>query len=272
MAVGYKAGLKSGLSPGYYMFSAFEPRIVRQDSCGVRFNCLIADRVAELWYDIPPHPKIRLEEALALPLELDRAADIAWREMEILRNHMVRPGDQIVECGCHHGLTTVMLASWTGTTGFVWAFDAVPLNAAIARRNLELNKIENAAAYCAAIGGRTQIVNCFNESNVVVKPAKKILPSSTVMVRLEDVVPDHVDVLKLDVEGCELDILESSASLLERVPRLAIELHTDLLPAGGVERVLATLKGRELHVLWENGSFELYCGQSLTERVHLFSY
>jgi FkbM family methyltransferase len=254
------------------MFSEFEPRIVRQDSCGLKFNCIIADKVGELWYDSPRHAPISMAEALSSPLELDRHAAADWKEMGILRDHLVRRGDWIVECGCHHGLTTIMLASWTGKGGFVFAFDAVPLNAAVARRNLELNRIENAAVYCAAIGGKTQIVNCFNESNVVVKPGKRVSPASTLMVKLEDVAPERIDVLKLDVEGCELDILETSANLLTRVPRLAIELHVDLLPPDGVERVLAMLAGRGLHVLWENGTFEPYKAQKLTERVHLFSF
>src|SRR5215472_15444499 len=122
------------------MFSDFEPRIVRQDSCGVRFNCIIADRVGELWYDNPRHEPISAADALSRPLELDRRAVADWKEMGILRDHLVRPGDSIVECGCHHGLTTIMLASWTGERGFVFAFDAVPLNTAVARRNLELNR------------------------------------------------------------------------------------------------------------------------------------
>jgi FkbM family methyltransferase len=254
------------------MFSEFEPRIVRQESCGLKFNCIIADRVGELWYDNPRHEPISVTEALALPLELDRHATADWKEMGILRDHLVRPGDCVVECGCHHGLTTIMLASWTGNGGFVFAFDAVPLNTVVARRNLELNHIENATVCCAAIGGKTQIVNCFNESNVVVKAGTRINPASAIMVRLEDVAPKRIDVLKLDVEGCELDILESSANLLMRIPRLAIELHVDLLPTGGVDRVLATLKDRPLHVLWENGTFEPYKDQTLNERVHLFSF
>jgi len=254
------------------MFSEFEPRIVRQHICGLKFNCIIADRVGELWYDNPRHEQISVTDALALPLELDRHAAGDWKEMSIFRDHLVRPGDWVTECGCHHGLTTILLASWAGDRGFVFAFDAVPLNTVVARRNLELNHIDNATVCCAAIGGKTQLVNCFNESNVVVKSGSRINPASSVMVRLEDVAPERIDVLKLDVEGCELDVLESSANLLTRIPRLAIELHVDLLPAGGVDRVLATLSGRALHVLWENGTFEPYNNQTLTERVHLFSF
>ncbi|HEY2446022.1 MAG TPA: FkbM family methyltransferase [Rhizomicrobium sp.] len=254
------------------MLSEFEPRIVRVDSCGVKFNCVIADKLGERWYDTPRHDQLSAAEALNLPLELDRRVVAGWKEMGILRDHLVRPGDRIVECGCHHGLTTIVLASWTGDKGFVFAFDAVPFNVVVARRNLELNHLHNAAVYCAAVGGRTQLVNWVNESNVIVKPAKTVTPNSTVMVRLSDVLPDRIDVLKLDVEGCELDIMESSASVLNQIPRLAIELHPDLLPPGGVKRVLGMLKHRRLHILWKNETFEPYDGQAITERAHLFSF
>lgn len=253
------------------MFSDFEPRIVRQESCGVKFNSIIADRVGELWYDTPRHETITAEQARSLQLCLDRKAPADWKEMGILRDLVVRPGDRVVECGCHHGLTTIMLASWAGRGGFVWAFDAVPLNTVVARRNLELNRIENAAVYCAAIGGKRRLVNCFNDSNVIVKAGGRTLPSSTIMVRLEDVVQSRADVLKLDVEGCELDILETSASLVSAIPRLAIEVHTDLLPRHGVARILEILKPRRLHILWENGTFESYTDQPIAERVHLFA-
>jgi FkbM family methyltransferase len=254
------------------MFSDFEPRIVRQESCGVKFNSIIADRVAELWYDTPRHEPMTVHQALSQPLGLDRKAHADWKEMGILRDCLVRPGDRVVECGCHHGLTTIMLASWAGQNGFVWAFDAVLLNAIVARRNLELNRIENGAVYCAAVGGKRQLVNCFNESNVVVKPGDRTMPSSTIMVRLDDITPSGVDVLKLDVEGCELDILESSAALISTIPRLAIEVHTDLLPPNGVRRILEILKPRPVHVLWESGTFEKYIDQPITERVHLFAF
>lgn len=255
------------------MFSDFDTRLVRTACCGVKFNSLIADRVAELWYDNPRHARISLEQALSTSLEIDRSAEANWKEMGILRDYIVRPGDRVVECGCHHGLTTIMLAAWVGPKGFVQALDAVLFNAMVAKRNLEINGIANAAVFCAAIGGTRQVARYYNESNVVVRPDIKAPdPNSTIMVTLDDVIHDNIDVLKLDVEGCELDILEGSGRLISKIPRLAIEVHTDLLPPNGVSRVLSTLKGRPLHVLWEDGRFERYTGQPITERVHIFSY
>ncbi len=255
------------------MFSDFDARIVRQDSCGVKFNTLIADSMGELWYDTPRHPQISLEQAHSLKFEVDRKAEIGWKEMAILRDHILRAGDRVLECGCHHGVTTVLLAGWVGPRGFVTAFDAVLLNAMIAKRNLELNHIANARVYCAAIGGSRQIVSYRDESNVVIeKGAERPGSESTVMITLEDAMQRGADVLKLDVEGCELDILETSRELVQRIPRLAIEVHTDMLPKDGIDRLLQCLKDRQLHVLWENGAFEKYSGQKIGERVHLFAF
>jgi FkbM family methyltransferase len=254
------------------MFAEFEPRIVRQDSCGVKFNSIIADKVAELWYDTPRHEEISLGQALGLELRVDPKAAIDWPEMRILRDHIVHRGDTILECGSHHGVTAIMLASWIGPTGFLRTFDAVLFNALVAKRNLEINGIAHAAAYCAAIGGKRCLVNYYDESNVIVRHGPSASPLSTVMVTLDDIIDGPVDVLKLDVEGAELEILEASAELVRRIPRLAIEVHTDLLPKDGIARLLKTLTGRKLYVLWENGRYEPYSGQPITERVHLFSY
>lgn len=259
------------------MFSDFDARIVRQDSCGVKFNSIIGDKVGELWYDTPRHPTISMEEALQLPLELNRDADVAWKEMGILRDHIVRPGDSVIECGCHHGLTTIMLASWIGPDGFIKAFDAVLFNALIAKRNLEINGITNAAVYCAAIGGKRRITNYdpgSDGSNVVIQAGRESSALSTVMVTLADVVKGRVDALKLDVEGAELEILETSHDLLRYIPRLAIEVHTDLMPRGSVDRIFILLRKRPLYVLWEDGRYERYANQPLSAepRFHLFSY
>jgi FkbM family methyltransferase len=253
------------------LLSDFEPRLVRQNSCGVEYSSIIADPIGELWYDTPPHPRLSLEEAKALPLRVDRNAPADWKELGILRDMLVEPGDRVVECGCHHGITTIMLAAWAGPKGFVRAFDAVLLNALVARRNLELNGIANAAVYCAAIGGTRQLVNCHNESNVVVKSERAESAASTIMVTLDDIVAERPDVLKLDVEGCELEILETSKKLISSIPKIEIEVHTDMLPSGGVSRILELLRPRQLHVLWENGTFARYNGEKILERVHLFA-
>ena len=57
--------------------------------------------------------------------------------------------------------------------------------------------------------------------------------------------------LKLDVEGCGSDILETSRNVIAKIPRLAIEVHTDLLPEDGIHRILDILQ-EEPCVLWKS--------------------
>ncbi len=192
--------------------------------------------------------------------------------MEILREHIILPGSRVIECGCHQGLTTLLAAAWAGPQGVIHAFDAVLFNALVARRNLELNGVTNAVVCCAAIGGERGLVNPYNDSNSIARRDSWVNPSATVMVRLDDVVTSAVDVLKLDIEGAELGVLETSKDLIATIPRLAIEVHTELLLPDDVARIIAGLPNRDLHVLWEDERLETYTGQPINTRVHLFAF
>jgi FkbM family methyltransferase len=253
-------------------FSDFEPYIVRKDSIGVEFNYLVGDETARLWYDTPRSPAIAVGEARSLSMRVKRGVTTDWREMQIIRDHIVLPGSRVLECGSHQGLTTVLFAAWSGPAGFVYAFDAVLFNALVTRRNLEINGITNAAAYCAAIGAARGLVNLYDESNVIVRQDEYVKPASAVMVRLEDVIHGDVDALKLDIEGSELAVVESSAELIRRIPRLAIEVHTDLLPQDGFDRLITALCDRPIYLLDELNRFGPYMGQAVKARVHLFSF
>lgn len=245
---------------------------MRKDSCGVRFCFIVADRISQLWWDTPRGEPISEDAARSHELQLDREVAIGWHEMAILRDHIALPGSRILECGCHHGLTTIFRAAWTGHEGLVAAFDAVLLNSLIAKNNLELNRIHNAAVYCAAVGDRFGTVDLHNESNVIVKRSDQFHHESNIMVRLDGLFGWQPDVLKLDIEGAELPFVESHREFVAAIPRLAIEVHTDLLPEGGAARLIDHLGDRPLYLLRENGGYAAYRGEPITERVHLFSY
>jgi len=263
---------ESGENSAEDVLGRFKPYMVRKESLGIKFNFIIGDAVAQEWYDTPSGVRISPQDARQQPLQLDRAASFEWAEMQIIRDHIALPGTKIVECGSHQGLTAVALASWVGDTGFVSTFDAVLFNAIITRRNLEINRIVNAAAYCAAVGGTRGIVNLYNESNVIVRQDNHITTTGAVMVRLEDLIHDRVDALKLDIEGCELAVLECSAGLIQDIPRLAIEVHTDMLPEDGFYRLIKALGKRPIYLLDDKGAFGVYDGRKVETRVHLFSF
>jgi FkbM family methyltransferase len=254
------------------VLTPIEPYIVRKDSCGVRYCFIVADQVSQLWWDTPRSEPISEDAAHRYELQLDRGVAIGWHEMAILRDQIALPGSRILECGCHHGLTTIFLAAWTGHKGMVVAFDAVLLNSLVAKKNLELNRIENAAVYCAAVGDRFGTVDLHNESNVIVMRSDQFHHESNIMVRMDNLLDWQPDVLKLDIEGAELAFVESHQEFVAAIPRLAIEVHTNLLAESGASRLIDHLGDRPLYLLREDGRYGPYRGEPITERVHLFSY
>ena len=250
----------------------FEPYIVRKTMGETTFTFLVGDAMGQSWYDTPKSPSLTAQEIRDLPFVPSRGGEISWLEMQVLRDHIALPGSTVVECGCHHGLTTVLLSAWVGPTGFVHAFDAVLNNAAIVQKNLALNGIGNAAVYCSAIGGEYGIMHMQNESNVIVAKTEVPGPRSTIMVRVSPFFDRPPDALKLDIEGAELAVLEAEQDWIARIPRLAIEVHTDLLPADGIARLLRILAGRNLFALWNDKEIRPYRGEAITERVHLFAW
>lgn len=252
--------------------SEFTPYIVHKVMGATTFDFVIGDDVAQGWYDTPRSSIVRTQNASGQPFHGDRLTAVGWPEMDILREHIALPGSRLIECGSHHGLTTILLAAWVGPSGFVHAFDAVLENAAIVKRNLAVNKISNAAAYCAAISGEFGILEMYNTSNVITKNTGVPSANSTLAVKVSSFFDGPPDAIKIDIEGAELAMLEAEREWVAKIPRVAVEVHTDYLPADGIPRLLAALGDRPLHVLWNEKELRPYAGEAITERVHIFSW
>ena len=250
----------------------FAPYIVRKRMGATSFNYIIGDEVAQGWYDNPRSPVVLPQDAHDQSFHGDRQMQIGWPEMDILREHIALPGSQLIECGSHHGLTTILLSAWVGPSGFVHSFDAVLENASIVKKNLTLNKISNVAAYCAAMSDEFGILDMFNQSNVITKKTGVLSANSTLGVKVSSFFDRPPDAIKIDVEGAELKMLESEREWIANIPRIAIEVHTDYLPADGIPRLLAALGNRRLFVLRDEKEIRPYGGEPITERVHLFSW
>ena len=92
--------------------AGFVPRYVSKTIDGVTFDFLLGDVTGGDWYG----------SALGLS-----------PEYAFLRDRMTSPGDIVLECGAHHGFTTLLLANWIGPAGHITAFEASPSSAKILR-------------------------------------------------------------------------------------------------------------------------------------------
>jgi FkbM family methyltransferase len=246
------------------------PYTVRKQSGETKFNFTIYDSVADSWYASPTN------DILTAPYPAffrNRDKPIGWLEMDLIREHIAIPGSTIIECGCHHGLTTILLAAWVGESGFVHAFDAVLANAYFAQSNLALNNISNAAVYCAALSSSFGRARLCEQSNVRVVNDEALCASAALTVPLSPFFDTTPDALKLDIEGKELDLLSVDHEFIARVPRLAIEVHTDILGPTAVHDIAAHLQGRCIHVLDDGNALTYYDRlRDYPNRCHLFSW
>jgi hypothetical protein len=82
--------------------------------------------------------------------------------------------------------------------------------------------------------------------------------------------------LKIDVEGFEVQVLQGAKQVLSTRPKLAIEIHTDILSKYGTNVQdllrLIDLENYKLWIQWEDGKVpeEYDLRTPIEKRVHLF--
>ena len=203
----------------------FQPYPVKQKVEGVSFNFIIGDLEAEDWYTT------RRKEGIS-----------TYGEMGFLKQKIVAPGDIIFECGTHHGMTAILLSNWIGNEGKVVTFEIFPQNAEIAVKNINLNQIDNVIVEQTGLGesiGKTKI---FCKSNSSIKPNQSLslgfFKNALYGMKEVDIIPlddyakqhnSYPTFLKIDVEGYESEVLKGSRNILQTTPKLAIEIHTEIL-------------------------------------------
>ncbi|CAN5606996.1 hypothetical protein BH23BAC4_BH23BAC4_17900 [soil metagenome] len=155
-----------------------------------------------------------------------------WPEIDFLRNHVVTEGDVVLECGGHHGEMSSFFARWVGPSGKVIVFDPSPQNCRIIEENFRQNGAHNGHVHEAAVGARDGSLDMTLESNARI--AEHAAATRRVQVTHLDAWIEHSPTfLKIDVEGFETEVLKGARAVLETRPKLAIELHPNVLPRFG---------------------------------------
>ena len=143
----------------------------------------------------------------------------------------IMPGFTVVDCGAHHGMLTSIFAHAVGPEGHVIAYEALPENAAVIEKNVELNGFSNVVVRPVGVGNVTATVAIdLNASNTVVATAGTGSGPNIQIVRLEDDLARglRVDFLKVDVEGHDLEALMGMKRILKQRPFIDLELHNFL--------------------------------------------
>jgi FkbM family methyltransferase len=145
---------------------------------------------------------------------------------QALADH-VRPGATFYDIGANVGFFTVLGARLVGPAGWVYSFEPVPENAAFVRRNLAANGLTNVEVIERAVSrasGKGEFVLARYSGGGALSTASRP-PDAMGTLGIDVVAIDDLlarsalrapDVVKVDVEGSELDVFVGMRATLER--------------------------------------------------------
>ena len=143
----------------------------------------------------------------------------------------LKPGMTVLDIGAHHGFYSLLASHKVGPTGQVIAFEPSPREYTRLLWHLRLNCRRNVRMEPLALGnceGTTQffVVRGRDTGCNSLRPprvAEPAYPIEVPIVRLDDYLERqgivHVDFIKMDAEGAELEVLRGAPLLLSRRPR-----------------------------------------------------
>lgn len=156
-------------------------------------------------------------------------------------------GATAIDIGANFGMHTLIMADQIGADGRLLAFEPIPENLRLLRRNVKLNRFNDRVTIQeAAISDQpVDTIDMVVDSDQL-EPSASLQTDSTKgreTVTVSNISLDQATssvgvenkcLVKLDVEGAELSVLRSGEEFLKRVrPKLLIEVHDYALPQFG---------------------------------------
>ena len=131
---------------------------------------------------------------------------------------------RIIDCGANIGMS-VLYWKLIAPEAVITAFEADPEIAGVLARNLSaarsVNGVDIVQAAVCARGGTVEFAPDGGDAGHI-GPGGLVVPA----VRLRDYLTDKIDLLKLDVEGAEIDVVLDCADRLHQVDRIVLEYHS----------------------------------------------
>lgn len=164
---------------------------------------------------------------------------------------LLREGTKVVDVGASLGYYTLLAAKRVGKNGEVSAFEPNPFRFKYLLKAIQINGWKNVTAH-------KLFVSDFDS------PEKNT-------VTLDSIVADGADVVKVDVEGMELQVLRGMKRLLSKGVKVICEVHPKQLPSGGLRDISSFLRNHnyDFHLITQQGLVQI-ADLRKDERAHYF--
>ena len=150
----------------------------------------------------------------------------------------LRPGDCFVDVGANIGHYSLLASRVVGDSGHVVAIEAAPWIHALLERHVDLNRRRNVRTVAVAAAAQRGVLmlyagnpgNIGKTSTVAHAGACSEVPSVPLAEILSETECQRVRIMKIDVEGAELQVLHGLVPLLPRL-RHDVEIVMEISPA-----------------------------------------
>ncbi len=158
---------------------------------------------------------------------------------------LLKPGQTFIDVGCNKGDFSLLAAKIIGKDGSVLAFEPEPDNCYWIEKSIKLNNYENIKLFQLALadsnedaqlylgeksGWHSLVSNSDNTQKSTIEVKKRTLDSI-----LDEAGNIGVDMIKIDVEGAEMEVLQGASTMFDNNSELIVLL--DLHPHMGVNPV-----------------------------------
>jgi FkbM family methyltransferase len=152
---------------------------------------------------------------------------------------MIKPGWICADVGAHIGFITLVISKMVGSDGKIFAFEAVPDNAKLLQKNIELNNLSKRVVVenLAVTDGNLKFVHIsHSRTSFESKISENVPESSSKTIRASSLdsyfLDNKLDFIKMDIEGGEVLAIKGMKRLLAIAqPILLLEIHENGRPA-----------------------------------------
>jgi len=192
------------------------------------------------------------------------------KEVKFLQKWL-RPGDIAVDVGANVGLLTIPMAKRIGREGQVFAFEPIEENVLCIKSNLNVNDLNNVVLTNCAVGnfdGKVRMTDNHHSSDsssgFFHRATELEEGIEVVQIRLDNYFKNilqsdnEIRVMKIDVEGMEIDVLDGLGGLLD-CKKISAVMFEIFASADGVAESSAkaikkiTESGYSLHMISRRG-------------------
>jgi len=175
--------------------------------------------------------------------------------------HFLHYGDLFLDVGAHIGFISCVVARFVGDSGFVYAVEPNPETYKILRENIRINNLENISALEVALGAEVGKARIYNNADKAVaslirpkdfnEESGKKVTVTTIDTLMENRITRIPTLIKIDVEGFELEVLKGARNLLSspEAPMLCVEYEQNRGNRSEIYKFITSINNYSLYRL-----------------------